>query len=129
MVLGMVAGSWVLPSGSPSPLAAQVMSGGQGSLTSDGRTSWDSEYLAPPSTHTSHSLPGSSMVFTTGCPAQPAHVRMGDGAKQKKGQGALKEIPVGEPGSPMVPHVKRDPSFLGKGAQTGESSVQPPGAM
>ncbi|KAI5252925.1 pleckstrin homology domain-containing family N member 1 isoform X2 [Manis pentadactyla] len=63
----------------------QVMSGGQGSLTSDGRTSWDSEYLAPPSTHTSHSLPGSSMVFTTGCPAQPAHGHANPGCTSSSG--------------------------------------------
>nr|KAF6394922.1 pleckstrin homology domain containing N1 [Molossus molossus] len=47
---------------------AQVLGGGRGSLSSDGQTSWDSGYPAPPSTRTSHSLPECS----AGCPAQPA---------------------------------------------------------
>ncbi|XP_022370347.1 pleckstrin homology domain-containing family N member 1 isoform X5 [Enhydra lutris kenyoni] len=51
--------------------STQVMGGGRGSLSSDGRTSWDSGCPAPPSTHTSHSLPESSVPSTTGCPAQP----------------------------------------------------------
>uniref|UniRef100_A0A8C8Y129 Pleckstrin homology domain containing N1 n=1 Tax=Panthera leo TaxID=9689 RepID=A0A8C8Y129_PANLE len=49
----------------------RVMGGGRGSLSSDGRTSWGSGCPAPPSTHTSHSLPESSVPSTTGCPAQP----------------------------------------------------------
>nr|XP_058915697.1 pleckstrin homology domain-containing family N member 1 isoform X7 [Kogia breviceps] len=46
----------------------QAVGGGQGSLSSDGRTSWDSGCPAPGSTRTSHSTPES----TTGCPARPA---------------------------------------------------------
>uniref|UniRef100_A0A452SU23 Pleckstrin homology domain containing N1 n=1 Tax=Ursus americanus TaxID=9643 RepID=A0A452SU23_URSAM len=52
-------------------MSPQVMGGGQGSISSDGRTSWDSGCPAPPSTHTSHSLPESSVPSTTGCPTQP----------------------------------------------------------
>ncbi|XP_049474305.1 LOW QUALITY PROTEIN: pleckstrin homology domain-containing family N member 1 [Panthera uncia] len=52
-------------------VSTQVMGGGRGSLSSDGRTSWGSGCPAPPSTHTSHSLPESSVPPTTGCPAQP----------------------------------------------------------
>ncbi|XP_044919382.1 pleckstrin homology domain-containing family N member 1 isoform X3 [Mustela putorius furo] len=51
--------------------STQVTGGGRGSLSSDGRTSWDSGCPAPPSTHTSHSLPESSVPPTTGCPARP----------------------------------------------------------
>ncbi|XP_029802846.1 pleckstrin homology domain-containing family N member 1 isoform X2 [Suricata suricatta] len=57
----------------------QVMGGGRGSLSSDGRTSWDSGCPAPPSTHTSHSLPESSAPSTTGCPAQPGPNRANPG--------------------------------------------------
>ncbi|XP_047724746.1 pleckstrin homology domain-containing family N member 1 isoform X2 [Prionailurus viverrinus] len=52
-------------------VSTQVLGGGRGSLSSDGRTSWGSGCPAPPSTHTSHSLPESSVPSTTGCPAQP----------------------------------------------------------
>ncbi|XP_077619901.1 pleckstrin homology domain-containing family N member 1 [Crocuta crocuta] len=52
-------------------VSPQVTGGGRGSLSSEGRTSWDSGYPAPPSTHTSHSLPESSVPSTTGCPTQP----------------------------------------------------------
>uniref|UniRef100_A0A667IM50 Kelch like family member 17 n=1 Tax=Lynx canadensis TaxID=61383 RepID=A0A667IM50_LYNCA len=52
-------------------VSSQVLGGGRGSLSSDGRTSWGSGCPAPPSTHTSHSLPESSVPSTTGCPAQP----------------------------------------------------------
>ncbi|XP_072587015.1 pleckstrin homology domain-containing family N member 1 isoform X1 [Vulpes vulpes] len=51
-------------------VSTQAMGGGRGSLSSDGRTSWDSGCPAPPSTHTSHSLPESSVTSTAGCPAQ-----------------------------------------------------------
>ncbi|KAM5267042.1 pleckstrin homology domain-containing family N member 1 isoform 2-T2 [Hipposideros larvatus] len=50
----------------------QALGSGRGSLSSDGRTSWDSGYPAPPSTRTSHSLPESSVPSTAGCPTQPA---------------------------------------------------------
>ncbi|KAK2502251.1 hypothetical protein MC885_020795, partial [Smutsia gigantea] len=63
----------------------QVMSGGRGSLSSDGRTSWDSGYLAPPSTHTSYSLPVSAAVFTKGCPAKPAHDQANPGCTSSSG--------------------------------------------
>lgn len=51
---------------------AQALGSIRGSLSSDGRTSWDSGYPAPPSTRTSHSLPESSVPSTAGCPTQPA---------------------------------------------------------
>uniref|UniRef100_A0A8C7EKQ2 Pleckstrin homology domain containing N1 n=1 Tax=Neovison vison TaxID=452646 RepID=A0A8C7EKQ2_NEOVI len=57
--------------GAPPAGLPGVMGGGRGSLSSDGRTSWDSGCPAPPSTHTSRSLPESSVPPTTGCPAQP----------------------------------------------------------
>ncbi|KAM5127069.1 pleckstrin homology domain-containing family N member 1-like [Callospermophilus lateralis] len=52
----------------------QVTGGVRGSLSSDGRTSWDSGCPVPTSKHTSHSLPESSVLSTAGCPAptQPA---------------------------------------------------------
>uniref|UniRef100_A0A8C0WYU4 PH domain-containing protein n=1 Tax=Castor canadensis TaxID=51338 RepID=A0A8C0WYU4_CASCN len=50
----------------------EVMGGGRGSLSSDGRTSWDSGCPAPHSTRTSHSLLESSVLSTTSCSAQPA---------------------------------------------------------
>uniref|UniRef100_A0A8C9DL11 Pleckstrin homology domain containing N1 n=1 Tax=Prolemur simus TaxID=1328070 RepID=A0A8C9DL11_PROSS len=40
----------------------------------DGRASWDSGRLEPPSTRTSRALPGSSVPSPAGCPAQPAPV-------------------------------------------------------
>ncbi|XP_028343032.1 pleckstrin homology domain-containing family N member 1 isoform X11 [Physeter macrocephalus] len=46
----------------------QAVGGGRGSLSSDGRTSWDSGCPAPGSNRTSHSTPES----TRGCPARPA---------------------------------------------------------
>ncbi|XP_034526896.1 pleckstrin homology domain-containing family N member 1 isoform X2 [Ailuropoda melanoleuca] len=52
-------------------MSPQVTGGGRGSASSDGQTSWDSGYPAPPSTHTSHSLPEASVPSTTGCPMQP----------------------------------------------------------
>ncbi|XP_059944725.1 pleckstrin homology domain-containing family N member 1 isoform X3 [Mesoplodon densirostris] len=45
----------------------QAVGSGRGSLSSDGRTSWDSGCPAPASNHTSHSTPES----TRGCPARP----------------------------------------------------------
>ncbi|XP_045837855.1 pleckstrin homology domain-containing family N member 1 isoform X2 [Meles meles] len=51
--------------------STQVTGGGRSSLSSEGRTSWDSGCPAPPSAHTSHSLPESSAPSTTGCAAQP----------------------------------------------------------
>uniref|UniRef100_A0A667HZ58 Kelch like family member 17 n=1 Tax=Lynx canadensis TaxID=61383 RepID=A0A667HZ58_LYNCA len=59
------------PPGPESLPGLRVLGGGRGSLSSDGRTSWGSGCPAPPSTHTSHSLPESSVPSTTGCPAQP----------------------------------------------------------
>ncbi|XP_017398000.1 pleckstrin homology domain-containing family N member 1 isoform X2 [Cebus imitator] len=53
--------------GTESFLGMQAMGSGRGSLSSGGRTSWDLECLAPPSTHTSHSLPESSVPPTMGC--------------------------------------------------------------
>uniref|UniRef100_A0A2K5WXQ0 Pleckstrin homology domain containing N1 n=1 Tax=Macaca fascicularis TaxID=9541 RepID=A0A2K5WXQ0_MACFA len=50
----------------------QVTGSGRGSLSSGGRTSWDSGCLAPPSTRTSHSLPESSVPSTVGCSSQHA---------------------------------------------------------
>ncbi|XP_042637528.1 pleckstrin homology domain-containing family N member 1 [Orycteropus afer afer] len=53
-------------------IPTQVVHGGRGSLSSDGRTSWGSGCLAPPSTRTSHSLPESTLPPPpAGCPAQP----------------------------------------------------------
>ncbi|XP_027964301.1 pleckstrin homology domain-containing family N member 1 isoform X3 [Eumetopias jubatus] len=51
-------------------VSAQVMGGRRGSLSSDGQTSRDSGCPAPPSTHTSPSVPESSVPSTTRCPAQ-----------------------------------------------------------
>uniref|UniRef100_A0A2K5HKD6 PH domain-containing protein n=1 Tax=Colobus angolensis palliatus TaxID=336983 RepID=A0A2K5HKD6_COLAP len=48
----------------------QVTGSSRGSLSSGGRTSWDSGCLAPPSTRTSHSLPESSVPSTMGCSSQ-----------------------------------------------------------
>ncbi|XP_033084737.1 pleckstrin homology domain-containing family N member 1 [Trachypithecus francoisi] len=48
----------------------QVTGSGRGSLSSGGRTSWDSGCLASPSTRTSHSLPESSVPSTVGCSSQ-----------------------------------------------------------
>uniref|UniRef100_A0A2K6UKR5 Pleckstrin homology domain containing N1 n=1 Tax=Saimiri boliviensis boliviensis TaxID=39432 RepID=A0A2K6UKR5_SAIBB len=48
---------------------AVVKMGGQGSLSSGGRTSWDLECPVPPSPRTSHSLPESSVPSTMGCPS------------------------------------------------------------
>ncbi|XP_032117920.1 pleckstrin homology domain-containing family N member 1 isoform X2 [Sapajus apella] len=53
--------------GTESFLGMQVMGSGRGSLSSGGQTSWDLECLAPPSAHTSHSLPESSVPPTMGC--------------------------------------------------------------
>ncbi|XP_053433092.1 pleckstrin homology domain-containing family N member 1 [Nycticebus coucang] len=50
----------------------QVVGSSRGSLTSDGQTSWDLGCPAPPSSHTSHSLPESSVSSSAGCPVQPA---------------------------------------------------------
>ncbi|XP_049630466.1 pleckstrin homology domain-containing family N member 1 isoform X2 [Suncus etruscus] len=47
----------------------QVGGSGRGSLSSDGRTSWDSGRPASPSIHT-HSLPESTMPPPVSCPAQ-----------------------------------------------------------
>nr|XP_012323302.1 pleckstrin homology domain-containing family N member 1 isoform X3 [Aotus nancymaae] len=53
--------------GTESFLGMQAMGSGRGSLSSGGRTSWDLECLAPPSTRTSHSLPETSVPPTMGC--------------------------------------------------------------
>ncbi|XP_008056424.1 pleckstrin homology domain-containing family N member 1 isoform X2 [Carlito syrichta] len=50
----------------------QVSGSGQGSLFLDSRTSWDSGCPAPPSSHTSRSLPESSGPPSAGRPGQPA---------------------------------------------------------
>ncbi|XP_074190452.1 pleckstrin homology domain-containing family N member 1 isoform X3 [Rhinolophus sinicus] len=68
-------GAPLLPSPESFPelrVPTQALGSGRGSLSSDGRTSWDSGYPAPPSTRTSHSLPESSVPSTAGCPTQPA---------------------------------------------------------
>ncbi|XP_010625950.1 pleckstrin homology domain-containing family N member 1 isoform X2 [Fukomys damarensis] len=52
----------------------RVVGGGRGSLSSDGRTSWDSGCPAPSSACTSHFLPESFMPSTVDCPAWPAPV-------------------------------------------------------
>ncbi|XP_004639634.1 pleckstrin homology domain-containing family N member 1 [Octodon degus] len=49
----------------------QVVGGGRGSLSLDGRTSWDSGCTAPSSSCTSHFFPESSMRPTVHCPAWP----------------------------------------------------------
>ncbi|KAM6173134.1 LOW QUALITY PROTEIN: pleckstrin homology domain-containing family N member 1 [Erethizon dorsatum] len=49
----------------------QVVGGGRGSLSSDGRTSWDLGCPAPSSARTSYFFPESSMRSTVGCPAWP----------------------------------------------------------
>uniref|UniRef100_A0A4X1W940 Pleckstrin homology domain containing N1 n=1 Tax=Sus scrofa TaxID=9823 RepID=A0A4X1W940_PIG len=56
----------------------RIVGGGQGSLSSDGRTSWDSGCPAPASTCTSHSLPESLVPSTTDCPAQLALLSLED---------------------------------------------------
>ncbi|KAL0603640.1 Pleckstrin homology domain-containing family N member 1 [Plecturocebus cupreus] len=61
-------GAWQLP-GTESFLGMQATGSGRGSLSSGGRTSWDLECLAPPSTRASHSLPESSAPPTAGCPS------------------------------------------------------------
>ncbi|XP_006871814.1 PREDICTED: pleckstrin homology domain-containing family N member 1 [Chrysochloris asiatica] len=53
------------------PLNVQVVGGGRGSLSSDGRTSWGSGCPAPPSTRTSHSLPESTLPPPAVCQVQP----------------------------------------------------------
>ncbi|XP_054994751.1 pleckstrin homology domain-containing family N member 1 isoform X5 [Sorex araneus] len=59
------------PQGFPGLQApTQIRGGGRSSLSSDGRTSWDSGCPAPPSTHTSQSLPESLVVSPVSCPAQ-----------------------------------------------------------
>ncbi|XP_047415637.1 pleckstrin homology domain-containing family N member 1 isoform X2 [Sciurus carolinensis] len=63
------------PEGFPGPQGpTQVTGGVRGSLSSDGRTSWDSGCPAPPSNRTSYSLPESSVPCTADCssPAQSA---------------------------------------------------------
>ncbi|XP_023048568.1 pleckstrin homology domain-containing family N member 1 [Piliocolobus tephrosceles] len=56
--------------GTESFTGLQVTGSSRGSLSSGGRTSWDSGCLAPPSTRTSHSLPESSVPSTMGCSSQ-----------------------------------------------------------
>ncbi|XP_011768605.2 pleckstrin homology domain-containing family N member 1 [Macaca nemestrina] len=65
------AGAPPLPGAESFP-GLQVTGSGRGSLSSGGRTSWDSGCLAPPSTRTSHSLPESSAPSTVGCSSQHA---------------------------------------------------------
>ncbi|XP_058408534.1 pleckstrin homology domain-containing family N member 1 [Diceros bicornis minor] len=69
-------------------MPTQVVGGGRGSLSSDGRTSWDSGCPAPLSSHTSHSLPEYSAPSTTGCPAQPAPDQTNPGCTSSSGQRA-----------------------------------------
>ncbi|XP_039732684.1 pleckstrin homology domain-containing family N member 1 isoform X1 [Pteropus medius] len=66
----------------------QALGSGRGSLSSDGRTSWDSGYPAPSSTCTSHSLPESSVLPTAGHPAQPAPDQTSPGYTSIGGQKA-----------------------------------------
>ncbi|XP_008567905.1 PREDICTED: pleckstrin homology domain-containing family N member 1 isoform X2 [Galeopterus variegatus] len=66
-------GGPLLPSPESFP-GLQVVGGGRGSLSSDGRTSWDSGCPAPASTRTSHSRPESLVLSNSSCPAQPAPV-------------------------------------------------------
>ncbi|XP_045238502.2 pleckstrin homology domain-containing family N member 1 [Macaca fascicularis] len=65
------AGAPPLPGAESFP-GLQVTGSGRGSLSSGGRTSWDSGCLVPPSTRTSHSLPESSVPSTVGCSSQHA---------------------------------------------------------
>ncbi|XP_062959885.1 pleckstrin homology domain-containing family N member 1 isoform X2 [Cynocephalus volans] len=64
-------GAALLPSPESFP-GLQVVGGGRGSLSSDGRTSWDPGCPAPASTRTSHSRPESLVLSNSSCPAQPA---------------------------------------------------------
>ncbi|XP_016000023.2 pleckstrin homology domain-containing family N member 1 isoform X1 [Rousettus aegyptiacus] len=66
----------------------QALGSGRGSLSSDGRTSWDSGYPGPPSTCTSHSLPESSALPTAGHPAQPVPDQPSPGCTSIGGQKA-----------------------------------------
>ncbi|XP_036081681.1 pleckstrin homology domain-containing family N member 1 isoform X3 [Rousettus aegyptiacus] len=68
----------------------QALGSGRGSLSSDGRTSWDSGYPGPPSTCTSHSLPESSALPTAGHPAQPVPLNLDCGPE---GPGHAVETP------------------------------------
>ncbi|XP_077007760.1 pleckstrin homology domain-containing family N member 1 isoform X2 [Tamandua tetradactyla] len=55
----------------PSPNSFLVAGSGRGSLSSDGRTSWNLGCPAPPSTHPSHASPEFLRPVAAGCPAQP----------------------------------------------------------
>uniref|UniRef100_A0A8C6EY07 Pleckstrin homology domain containing N1 n=1 Tax=Marmota marmota marmota TaxID=9994 RepID=A0A8C6EY07_MARMA len=120
----------------------QVRGGVRGSLSSDGRTSWDSGCPAPPSNRTSHSLPESSVLSPAGCPApaQPAPgqpdsesdwasigPRRADLRRSSRSRGQVR----GElPGPAVPPHMHLD---LTKVAQLGlgcgpEAPEQPPEA-
>lgn len=102
---------------SPHSPAAQALGSGRGSLSSDGRTSWDSGYPGPPSTCTSHSLPESSALPTAGHPAQPVPVSVW-GYRQRKETGGYKAS-VGSL-VPTAPHPKRDSGYSREGTQTRE---------
>uniref|UniRef100_A0A8C3YBS4 Pleckstrin homology domain containing N1 n=1 Tax=Catagonus wagneri TaxID=51154 RepID=A0A8C3YBS4_9CETA len=78
-----------LPPGPESFPGLRVVGGGQGSLSSDGRTSWDSGCPAPASTRTSHCLPESAVPSPADCPAQPSPPSPEDGH------------PLGSPHSPL----------------------------
>uniref|UniRef100_A0A8D2AE81 Pleckstrin homology domain containing N1 n=1 Tax=Sciurus vulgaris TaxID=55149 RepID=A0A8D2AE81_SCIVU len=84
------------PAGIP---GLQVTGAVRGSLSSDGRTSWDSGCPAPPSNRTSYSLPESSVPCTADCssPAQSAPVgRLGLECGPE-----APEHPLGAPHSPL----------------------------
>ncbi|XP_004407494.1 PREDICTED: pleckstrin homology domain-containing family N member 1 [Odobenus rosmarus divergens] len=64
-------GDGAAPLAGPESFAGpRVMGGRRGSLSSDGQTSRDSGCPAPPSTHTSPSVPESSVPSTTRCPVR-----------------------------------------------------------
>ncbi|XP_048639829.1 pleckstrin homology domain-containing family N member 1 isoform X5 [Marmota marmota marmota] len=120
----------------------QVTGGVRGSLSSDGRTSWDSGCPAPPSNRTSHSLPESSVLSPAGCPApaQPAPgqpdsesdwasigPRRADLRRSSRSRGQVR----GElPGPAVPPHMHLDLTKVGRlGLGCGpEAPEQPPEA-
>ncbi|XP_076965908.1 pleckstrin homology domain-containing family N member 1 isoform X2 [Callospermophilus lateralis] len=115
----------------------QVTGGVRGSLSSDGRTSWDSGCPAPPSNRTSHSLPESSVLSTAGCPAptQPAPPnsesdcasigqRRADLRRSSRSRGQAR----GElPGPAVPPHMHLDLTKVGRlGLECGPEAPEQP---
>ncbi|KAM4805799.1 LOW QUALITY PROTEIN: pleckstrin homology domain-containing family N member 1 [Urocitellus parryii] len=117
----------------------QVTGGVRGSLSSDGRTSWDSGCPAPPSNRTSHSLPESSVPSTAGCPApaQPAPgqpnsesdcasigQRRADLRRSSRSRGQAR----GElPGPAVPPHLHLDLTQVGRlGLECGPEAPEQP---